>query len=132
MHLVGNNIKWIMLVAGALTCTMAYVAIAPRAALLLLFGETLDGPLAEIFVRNWGALITLQGVMLIWGAFKAQVRSVALVVSIACKLVFIALVLSLGARYLGRQAGITVAIAFDLVCVVLFTWYLLGPRTAQA
>ena len=132
MHFLRSSIKWIMLVAGALTCTMAYVALAPQAALLLLFGETLDGPLAEIVVRNWGALIALQGAVLIWGAFNPQVRSLALVFAGACKLVFIALVLSFGGHYLGRQAGIAVAIAFDLVCVVLFAWYLLAARTAQA
>jgi hypothetical protein len=32
MSIVESNIKWIMLVAGALTCTMAYAAVAPPAA----------------------------------------------------------------------------------------------------
>ena len=132
MNIVTAHIKWIMLVAGALTCTMAYAAIAPHAALLSLFGETLEGPLAEIVVRNWGALIALQGAVLIWGAFDPQVQSLALVFAGACKLVFIALALAFGAHYLGRQAGITVAIAFDLVCVVVFAWHLLGARTARA
>ena len=61
MSLVAANIKWIMLVSGALTCTMVYAAIAPQAALRSTFGETLEGPLADIVVRNWGALITLVG-----------------------------------------------------------------------
>ncbi len=130
MNIVTANIKWIMLVAGALTCTMAYAAIAPQAALLSTFGETLDGPLADVVVRNWGALITLIGIMLIWGAFDPQVRTMALVVAGASKLVFVGLVLSHGGRYLGHQAGI--AIAVDLVWVVVFAWYLLGARTAEA
>ena len=130
MNLVARNIKWIMLVAGALTCTMAYAAVAPQAALLSTFGETLEGPLAEIVVRNWGVLITLVGAMLIYGAFNAQVRTLVLIVAGASKLVFIALVLSHGGRYLGHQAGI--AIAVDLLWVVLFAWYLLGARPAQA
>jgi hypothetical protein len=46
------NIKWIMLVAGVLTCSMLYAAIAPQAALLSTFGVTLEGPLAEIIVRS--------------------------------------------------------------------------------
>jgi len=33
MSWVVANIRWIMLVAGALTCTMVYAAIAPEAAL---------------------------------------------------------------------------------------------------
>ena len=130
MNFVAANIKWIMLVSGALTCTMVYAAIAPQAALRSTFGETLEGPLADIVVRNWGALIALMGAMLIYGAFNPAVRSPALAVAGASKLVFIALVLSHGGRYLGQQAGI--AIAIDLVWVVLFALYLLGPRTARA
>jgi hypothetical protein len=130
MNFVAANVKWIMLVSGALTCTMVYAAIAPQAALRSTFGETLEGPLADIVVRNWGALITLMGAMLIYGAFNPLVRSFALTVAGASKLVFIALVLSYGGRYLGQQAGI--AIAIDLVWVVLFALYLLGARTARA
>ena len=127
MNFVAANIKWIMLVSGALTCTMVYAAIAPQAALRSTFGEALAGPVAEIVVRNWGVLITLIGAMLIYGAFNPVVRSFALVVAGASKLVFIALVLSHGGRYLGQQAGI--AIAIDLVWVVLFAIYLFGART---
>ena len=130
MNIVTANIKWIMLVSGVLTCTMVYAAIAPQDALRSTFGETLEGPLAEIVVRNWGALIALVGAMLVYGAFKPAVRPLALAVAGASKLVFIALVLSHGSRYLGHQAGI--AIAVDLVWVVLFAIYLLGVRAAPA
>ena len=130
MSFVAGNIKWIMPMSGALTCTMVYAVIAPQAALRSTFGETLEGPLAEIVVRNWGALITLVGSMLIYGAFNPQVRSLALTVAGASKLVFAALVLSQGGRYLGHQAGI--AIAIDLVWVALFACYLLGARPTEA
>lgn len=59
MNAVTKNMKWIMLVSGVLTCTMIYAAIDPRAAVLSMFGETLEGPLAEIMVRNWGVLVAL-------------------------------------------------------------------------
>jgi hypothetical protein len=130
MTIVEANIKWIMLAAGAVTCTMAYAVVAPQAALLSTFGEALDGPVADIVVRNWGALITLVGAMLIYGAFVPQARSLALIVAGASKLVFIALVLVHGGRFLAHQAGI--AIAIDLVWVVLFAWYLLAARTVRA
>lgn len=56
MDLIVARMKWIMLVSGALTCTMLYAAIAPQAALRSMFGDAMEGPLAEIIVRNWGAL----------------------------------------------------------------------------
>jgi hypothetical protein len=130
MSFVAGHVKWIMLVSGVLTCTMVYAAIAPQAALRSTFGETMEGPLSEIVVRNWGALITLMGAMLIYGAFNPHVRSFTLTVAGASKLVFIALVLSQGGRYLGQQAG--VAIAIDVVWVALFACYLLTSRGTQA
>ena len=130
MRIVVANIKWIMLAAGVLTCTMIYAAIAPQAALRGTFGETLDGPLAEIVVRNWAVLITLIGAMLIYGAYHAAVRPLVLAVAALSKLVFIALVLAQGSRYLGQQAGI--AIAVDAVWVVLFGLYLAAARNARA
>ena len=130
MRIVVANIKWIMLAAGVLTCTMIYAAIAPQAALRATFGETLEGPLAEIVVRNWAVLITLIGAMLIYGAYHAAVRPLVLAIAALSKLVFIALVLAHGSRYLGQQAGI--AIAVDAVWVVLFALYLAATRSERA
>lgn len=125
-----TKIKWIMLVSGVLTLTMLYPAIAPQAALRAMFGETLEGPLAEIVVRNWGVLIALIGAMLIYGAYHAAVRPLVLTIAAVSKLIFILLILAQGARYLGHQAGI--AIAIDAVWVVLFVLYLVAARRARA
>ena len=127
MKVVTRNIKWLMLVSGALTCTMVYAAIAPDAALLSTFGETLDGPVAAVVVRNWGALIALVGGMLIYGAFHPPSRPLALVVAGLSKLVFIALVLAQGQRFMGYQAG--QALVIDSVMIVLFATYLISSRT---
>lgn len=130
MNLVVARIKLIMLVSGALTCTMLYAAIAPQAALMSMFGETLSGPLAEIVVRNWGALIALSGAMLIYGAYNPPVRPLVLTVASASKLIFSGLVLSQGSRYFGHQAG--VAVIIDLVMVILFITYLMSERRNPA
>jgi len=102
---------------------MIYAAIAPQAALRSTFGEALDGPLAEIVVRNWGALIALVGAMLIYGAFNPASRPLVLTVAGISKLVFIGLVLTYGTQFLGQQVG--VAMGIDLVMVVLFAVYLI-------
>lgn len=128
MNFVVNQIKWIMLVSGALTCTMIYAAIAPQAAFLSTFGETLQGPAAELVVRNWGVLIALMGALLIYGAFNPAFRVVAIAAAGASKLIFVLLVLSYGGRYLSHQAGI--AIAIDAVWIVLFAIYLVRARSA--
>ena len=127
------NIGRIMMVSGVLTLTMIHGAIAPDGALRSTFGETLDGPVADVVVRNWGALIALMGAMLIYGARHPAVRPMVLVVTGASKAIFIALVLSHGGRFLAYQAG--VAVAVDLVWVAAFAAYLLAarrPATAHA
>jgi len=130
MKWVVANMKWIMLVSGALTCTMVYAAIAPEAALRSTFGETLEGPVAEIVVRNWGALIALVGALLIYGAFDPPARPVILIVGGLSKATFIVLVLAHGGRFLGHQAG--VAVAIDLIWVTLFSVYLASDRRLGA
>ncbi len=130
MHWIVARIKWIMLIAGVLTSTMLYAAIAPQAALQSTFGEGLGGPVAEIVVRNWGALIALVGAMLIYGAYHPPSRPLVLTVAGSSKVVFIGLVLSQGARYLGHQAGIAVVV--DALFVLLFGAYLVATSRATA
>ena len=126
-----SNIRWVMWVSGALTATMIYVAIAPEAALRSNFGETLSGPVAEVVVRSWGALIAMVGAALIYGANRPAVRPLALVLAGASKAVFIGLVLSQGSIFLSHQAG--VAVAVDSVMILLYAWYFLAAsRRSEA
>ena len=74
-----------------------------------------------------GFVTLFVGGMLIYGAFNPLQRPLVLIVAGASKVVFIALVLSEGARYLSHQAG--VAVAIDSVMVVLFGWYLVAARS---
>lgn len=128
MAFVVANIKWIMLVSGLLTCSMITALFAPHDAMLSIFGEHLEGPAAELVVRNWGALIALSGAILVYGAFRPPVRSLALTFAGAGKIVFLALVLAQGDRFLSHQAGF--AVAADSLMVVLYAAYLVGrPRS---
>ena len=122
MSWIVANIHRLMLVSGALTFTMVYAAIQPEAALRSTFGESLTGPVASIVVRNWGALIALVGVMLIYGARNPAVRPLALTVAGVSKTIFITLVLVYGRDFLTHQAGIAVVV--DAIWVVVFALYL--------
>jgi hypothetical protein len=131
MRFVVAHMKAILIVCGALTCTMIYPVLAPHEAMRSTFGEGLEGAAAELVVRSWGALITLGGGMLIYSAFRPASRPLALAFTGLGKLVFIGLVLSHGGRYLDDQAG--VAVVADSLMVALFVAYLVGTRSgAQA
>src|SRR5262245_62064903 len=88
-----RHFKWVMLVAGLLTSTMFYAAFAPIPMQQSTFGDSVEGPVAEIVVRNWGILIGLVGLMLIYGAFEVASRRLALLVATVSKMAFISLVL---------------------------------------
>ena len=125
MNWITAQIKWIMLVSGVLTCTMLFAAIAPQAALQSTFGGSLEGPLAEIVVRNWGALIALMGAILIYGAFTPIYRPLILLVAGVSKVIFISLVLIYGQQFLAKAGFV---LGLDTVFVVLFFGYLLSTR----
>jgi hypothetical protein len=121
----------IMVVSGLLTLTMLYAAVAPVAASQSFFQETPEGAMASIVTPNWGVLIGLMGALLLYGAFHAPSRKLALVVAGASKIAFIALVLMQGDRYL---RGLQTALIVDSAMVVLFAIYLVigKPGTAKA
>ena len=130
MNLLHRWIKWVMLASGVLTCTMFYALVAPDASLQSNFGQSIDGPVAQIVVRNWGALIGLMGLLLIYGAFHEPARRIALVLAGTSKVAFIVLVLSFGREVLRYQVGVSVAV--DSMMVVLFVAYLVSTDAPPA
>ena len=128
MNWLVRSMKWIMLVTGVLTASIFYYAIAPNAALTADFGHGLDGPLAELIVRNWGVLVGLVGLMLIYGAFVLPARRLILSVAALSKVAFVVLLLTVGSVYLSQR--IRFAVVVDGLEVLLFTAYLLTTRHA--
>jgi len=123
MSWIVAHISHLMTISGVLTLTMIYAAIAPEAALKSSFGETLNGPVASIVVRNWGALIGLIGAMLIYGARNPAVRPLVLTIAASSKAIFIALVLSQGGRFSRtRPASRLWWTRFGSSCSVPISW----------
>ncbi|NNF17192.1 MAG: hypothetical protein HKN70_10620 [Gammaproteobacteria bacterium] len=121
MSFVVAHIKTILLICGALTCTMVTLVIAPGTALQWFFGATVDGDLALFIARNFGAVVTLLGIALIWCAWQPQYRPVVLVLATAGKLMFVITTLLLGGSVLKHAA---LALGADLVMIVFFVIYL--------
>ncbi len=129
MHFFVSNFKWVMLIAGLLTCTMFVGLISPQASLSSNFGVTLQESAVEIIVRSWAALIGLIGIMLIYGAFVPSVRRFSLVIASISKIIFIILILSFGKQYL--EFGVGTAVIADSIMVALFIAYLLLARSPK-
>ena len=127
MNIIIANIKWIMLVAGLLTCTLIFAVVAPETALISMFGEALTQPLAQVIVRSWGFLVFLVGTLLIYGAFKPIYRNLALVIASLSKAAFISLILIYGHQYIDKSV---LTIIFDSVFVIVFVSYLVKVKSA--
>ena len=126
MNVIITNIKWIMVIAGLLTCTMIFAVFAPQAALISMFGEALTEPLSQVVVRSWGFLIFLMGVLLIYGAYKPVYRNLCLVIVSLSKIAFISIILVFGAQYIEQSA---VTLILDSILITLFAFYLIKERS---
>lgn len=127
--MISKYIKWMMLISGALTCTMIYAVVSPEASVASTFGESLSGDLANTIVRSWGALITLVGVMLIYGALNPANRKFAAAIAGVSKLIYVGLIFNLGDPYLTKAA---VIVGFDsLVAIILLAYVILGDSATS-
>ena len=123
MRWIVQNIDWVLIVSGLLTCSMISMALAPRFAMRSTFGEVAEGPVANLIARSWGAMIFASGLMLIYAAWHEEVRLPILLFSIAGKLGFVALVLAEPRFH--RQSAMIAALG-DLIIVALLSWYLVA------
>ncbi len=124
MAILVDNFRWVLLVSGVLTLSMAWAIVSPQAALRQTFGQALEGPVAEVVVRNWAGLICLFALLTIWSAFAPSLRLAVLPVVAAGKAMFIALTLAQPTL----RAKAAPVMAVDTVIVVLFVAYLLAAR----
>lgn len=130
MSWIERNIKWILVVTGLFTLGMLYAFFAPFAALQTLFGATLEGPVANMVVRSWGAFIALVGAMILYVAYRPAVRRFVLVTTGISKIIFVWLVICGGTQFLGHP--IAIAALVDIVVIVLFAAYLWRTRRSAA
>ena len=121
MNFIINNVKWVMLASGALTFTMIYGLFAPQTALESMFGASFNGPLENIVIRSWSALVGLMGVVLIYGFFSQKNRVFSITVAAFSKMVFVSIVFLYGREFLVKAAP---AIAMDCVVIMLSGVYL--------
>src|SRR5262245_51282896 len=96
--------KWIMMLAGLVSCAAVWGVIQPKDAEKYLFDKALKGDLGEIVVRDWAVLLTLVGVMLIYGAFQPQHRTPILIGASINKLAFVVLMLVYGKDFFEEHA----------------------------
>lgn len=117
MDWLNDNTQWVLLACGALTATMLTAALSPVETMRALFGDLSQSPAANMVVRNWGVLIALGGLFLIYAAFNPEHRAPAIVLVGASKIAFVVFALTGGRRLLRRQG--VIAVVADIVMLAV-------------
>lgn len=110
-----------MILAGLLTCSMFLAVFSPQTALVSMFGESLQEPLAQVIVRSWGFLIGLVGILLLIGAYQPLYRNLSLIVASVSKLVFILILILYGSQYI-EKAMFTIIL--DSLLAIIFLLFI--------
>jgi hypothetical protein len=122
MAFITDNIFWILLVSGIITSSMLAAVVAPRLVFQQFFGTILDGPLGNAIMRNWGLVIGMSGLLLVYAAYDETVRTPIMLFSIVGKLFFAMQVFAAGSTLKAARGGAII----DLVIGILFSAYLIG------
>ncbi|MDW3098229.1 MAG: hypothetical protein R8J41_09045 [Alphaproteobacteria bacterium] len=122
MAFIADNIFWILLVSGVITSSMLVAVVAPRLVFQQFFGTILDGPLGNAIMRNWGLVIGMSGLLLIYAAYDETVRIPIMLFSIVGKVFFSMQVFAAGSTLKAARGGAII----DLVIGLVFCAYLIG------
>jgi hypothetical protein len=128
MNFIIKNIKWVMMISGALTATMLFGLFAPQVAVESMFGATFSGPLETLIIRSWSSLIGLIGIVLLYGAFNERYRVFCISIAAFSKVVFVTLVLIYGQAFLATAAP---AIVMDCLVILLALAFLVSVRVQR-
>lgn len=128
MTWVVDNIQAILVVCGLVTASMLQFALMPSRAARSFFGETVDGPMADVAVRGWGLLIALTGAMMLWAAFHPETRTLAIGVTLVSKVFYMGQLITRGGRFLKGMAGVSVVL--DLIMAALLATWMWAERGA--
>lgn len=121
--MISRYIKPILVVTGMVTASMIAAFFAPAVVLDHLFVGVPSDAVSLAVTRHWGLLVFCFGALLIWAAYRPELRKPVLILTIVEK---VALVLGILLLPLALKLGAYVAAATDATCTALYLLYLAG------
>jgi hypothetical protein len=121
--MISRYIKPILVVTGIVTASMIAAFLAPAMVLDQLFVGAPSDAVSLAVTRHWGLLVFCFGALLIWAAYRPELRKPVLILTIVEK---VALVLGILLLPLALKLGAYVAAATDATCTALYLLYLAG------
>lgn len=121
--MIGTYIKPILLVTGVATASMIAAFFAPATVLSQLFVQPPTDAVSLAVTQHWGLLVFCFGGLLIYAAYRPEVRKPVLVFTIIEK---IALVVGLLVLPLELRSGAHVVAVSDATFTALYLLFLAG------
>ena len=120
--MIGEYIHPILLVTGAITCSMIAGVFAPGVVLKYCFLENRPSPAQMLMIQRWFLVVALIGSLIVYAAYQPAIRSTTLTVAIVEKFSIGVLLAANPARN-WRLAGIATV---DGIMGALYVGYFLG------
>ena len=121
--MISRCIKPILIGTGLITAGMIAAFLAPGFVLDQWFVDPPADAVSLAVTRHWGLLVFCFGGLLIWAAYRPELRKPVLIFTIVEK---VALVLGILLLPLSLKLGAYVAAATDATCTALYLLYLAG------
>ena len=121
--MISRYIKPILVVTGIITASMIVAFFAPAIVLNQLFAEPPSDAVSLAITRHWGLLVFCFGGLLVWSAYRPEIRKPVLVFTIVEK---VALVLGILLLPLPLKSGAYVAAGTDATFSIIYLLYLAG------
>jgi|GEM_PF-2423708 len=116
------NFHWVLYVTGALTATLTLMALRPAQQFKAMFGAELTDPRLILVARQFGVVVGMLGLLLIYVGYEPSGRFPILALAIVSKASLVML-LTLNIKHFGGTSARQVIIA-DALMVVLYVAYL--------
>jgi hypothetical protein len=121
--MIGAYIKPILVITGIATASMIAAFFAPALVLDQLFAGAPTDAVSLAVMRHWGLLVFCFGALLIWAAYRRELRKPVLVLTLVEK---IALVIGILLLPLPLKSGAYVVAGSDATFSLLYLLYLAG------
>ena len=121
--MISRYIKPILIVTGLITASMIVAFFAPAIVLSQWFVDPPADAVTLAVMRHWGLLVFCFGGLLVWAAYRPDLRKPVLVFTIVEK---VALVLGILLLPLALKSGAYVAAGTDATLSIVYLLYLAG------
>jgi hypothetical protein len=121
--MLAAQMELILLVTGLATAGAIVLTLAPVPAMKMLFGQAPSDLLSLLIARHWGLLVGLVGALLVYAAYRVEIRVPVLIVAVAEKAAF---VLAMVTSPFRRRPAVLVMAAADAGMAAVYLAYLAG------